>query len=242
MINLLRVTIILLICIVSTTTYSQKKRVIGFDEDDANEEVEEYVYKTSAIKIAPLNFINGNFPIFYEKELSNFGIQVGAGPTFKRYFDIYSEIDYLSNLSVSNFLDPDANNSYSFDIDNYTANVGLYGTLELKYYYSEDGFDGRYFGFKGTYYKYNMTYNFLPENASQDGSSFDEFKTLTFIYGAQIAKENVIYESFFGVGLNWMTRERYAFNNQGLGLNEGSVTHNATPIAVEFGFRVGFQL
>ena len=239
MINYLRSISILFFCLIVTIGFSQKKRVIGFDEDDENEEVEEYVYKSSAIKIAPFNFINGNFPIFFEKEMSNFGLQVGVGPTFKRYFDIYSEINHEDNLTFSSNLAPGSfNNSYSFDLDNTTADLGLYGTVEGKYYYSEDGFDGRYVGVKGTFYKYNITRNTLPNNASLDGSGFDKYKTLTFIWGAQITKEKFIYESFLGVGLNWMTRERYAYSSS----NEGTVTFTGTLLTVDLGFRIGFQL
>jgi len=205
MISNMRSLVLLVFCLIASVSYSQKKRVIEFGEDADNEEIDDYEYATMAIKFAPFNFLNGNFPIYLEKESSNFGLQVGIGPTFKRYFDIYSELDHDDGLTLGEGLPDDLlETSFgpSFNIENTVASIGLYGTLEGKYYYEEDGLDGSYFGIKGTYYKYNLTRK-VDENdffADSDWSGNDKYRTLSFIWGSQIARDLAIYESFLGVG------------------------------------------
>lgn len=245
MINSMRYAILLVFCLIATMSYSQKKRVIEFGEDSDNAEIEEFVYASMAVKLAPFNFLNGNFPIFFEKEASNFGLQIGLGPTFKRYFDIYSELNHSDGLSVSEGLPANIESFIfpSFNIENTTASVGLYATLEGKYYYSEDGLDGSYFGVKGTYYKYNLDDNIeLGSSSTSDRSGFDKYRTLSFIWGSQIARDLAIYESFLGVGLNWMNRQRHVEGNFGGGFQEGDIIYNGTQLVFELGFRVGFQL
>lgn len=211
---------------------------------DEDEQERIYVPSVNAIKIAPLNFIGGTLPIYYERAFSNFSFQIGAGPTFKRFVDFFdpqAERSYDGNIRSDGELDENIA-IYSFSIDNTEAKLGYYYSLEPKYYYSEDGFDGNFVGIKFSEFNYNSNVDGFGSGNELSQSGKDKFRTLAVVFGTQTLGDAFASSYFVGTGVNWAYRETYGYDHiSGPQLIDGSIIYDKVNLHFEVGFRIGLH-
>ena len=113
--------------------------VIHFGADEGNDAEKNSTLRRGIVKIAPLSFVLGYFPVFYEYEIKDWlSLQGGVGLTFK---------PPVSDLQTQIF---DELNSDCTDCDNYRdysyrkGGIGYLLALSPRLYFSSDGMDGSY--------------------------------------------------------------------------------------------------
>lgn len=199
-----------------------------------------------AVKVGVVNFIAGNFPICIEKEYNNFSLLVGAGPTFRRFYNQswwstainedavdYSWGDQYNNGAHSAF--------NSEDEMKYQYTPGYYYVINPRYYYNEEGMEGGYIGFQfdGMQYNYkNQGYGSKAFNKS----GRDRYTDVLFQWGHQSDGDHVVFEWFTGLGIRFKDELRYAYTTGNMGeIVEGTGQIKKSSLRFDIGFRVGFK-
>lgn len=240
-------------------SFAQKKSVIVLggsksSNSSSNSKHTKYQEPSMAIKVGALNFIAGNLPICFEKEYKNFGFLVGAGPTFRRFYDnsFWSTLLDEDGIEYSWGNNPSIGNVYNpFDYayrPKFTYSTGYYLVANPRYYYNEEGMDGGYIGIqivKSQYtYKTSGTsgdYAPSPYSYSKE-SGRDRYTDLTVQWGAQYGENKFIFEWFTGMGIRFKDEQRYAFGFDQLGnVVTGTAVVNKASIHFDLGLRMGFK-
>jgi hypothetical protein len=204
-------------------------------------------YPTMAVKVAALNFIAGNMPLCFEKEHNNFALLVGAGPTFRRFYD---------NSILSGLMD-EGDETYSWGKKEDLYNVhnpfevlgedrkikystGYYFVACPRYYYNEEGLEGGpYIGVQVTMTQYNYKNQNYDETAF-DKAGRDRYTDLMLLIGGNYGGERVIFEWFSGAGIRFKDQQRYAYGfDAGSSLVEGTASIKKASVHFELGLRIG---
>jgi hypothetical protein len=239
--------IALLLTIYANPNSAQNKSIVVLGGGNKSKITKKKNYPSMAVKVGALNFITGNLPICFEKEYKNFGLLVGAGPTFRRFLDnsFWSsllddeEVNYSwgSNQLLSNVYNP-------FGIGErpkFTYSPSYYFVVNPKYYYNEEGMDGGYFGVQLAMSQYsykNQAYN--STIFSEAGR--DRYTDILVQWGAQYGDNKFVFEWYNGLGIRFKDELRYAYAFDLNGdLLEGTAQIKRSSIRYELGMRVGFK-
>lgn len=235
--------------ILKRDTIAPKKsvEVIRFGDDEPEEKAPHD--KLGIIKTAPLTFIIGYLPFFYEREVTDWlGVQGGVGLTFKPAVsnllsEFYSEI-YETDCSTG-----DCGNY--FDYSYRKGKVGLLLSLSPRLYFDNDGLEGSYLAPEIRVYNRRSSAQkpdpSVQYNIERLTDSFDEEKIrytdLMVHYGWQTLYPNLTLELSVGVGIRKISGEW-----QVLQQNDFGYYYSETPKQSEskfhfnIGMRIGFQL
>lgn len=201
------------------------------------------------IKIAPLGFVSGTFPILYEKRVTDFfSFQVGLGLTNKNYART------LTSKSSSNFkiTDPEpyqdngANLSESLYNFNYrTVKMGYLLSVQPRLYFESEGLEGSFLGVSIDYYRYNFQIPGIVFDANnsykQNGAMKDEnekIQDFMVYYGNQILNDKISIEWSSGLGIRNVKGTKYFASQDGF---EGFSTYKQSLFNFNIGFRVGYH-
>lgn len=189
------------------------------------------------IKIAPLGIINGTFPIFYERKLTNFlSIQVGGGLTSKNLVRSLVLKDGNSSLKFTYPTLGGSNSYYDeverlFEFDKRSAGIGYCFSVQPRFYLEDDAPDGSYLGISYEYYRYNFSIPGVSQGATfgelnYNGPTQNEYENISD-YMVQFGRQNV----YDRLTLDWAT---------GIGIRNAKgikyVATSAGPNPVESGF------
>lgn len=257
-----RILLLLILCVIGLSTndlnaqrkkkkkpITEKSEVIVFDD----EEVEPSKSNNGMpliIKTNPFSFIFGKQLLEGELEIADFvSIQAGLGLTFKNQLEgseFYSEIEGDENLYFEN------SPNWQLDITDYYGNesreqkLGFMFSLSPRFFYASDGFEGGYIApsltyTRNNYYALGILPNGQPSNIFSDSENISNLD-FTVRYGYNILYDNLMTESFFGIGI----RNSNA-NRQDIGIENGNYGVKTAEIKtsglrLEMGIRIGFQL
>ncbi len=252
--------------LLTTALYAQE--TVYFKTDKGNSSKRKKKEKVSSelniIKIAPLSFIGGNLPIYYERSITpTFALQVGVGITMKNYINnILSEKDNGGNggnnypSKVINWQDGTLN-TYSDQSDNTNlelnrkSKTGYLFAIEPKIYFENEGLEGTFISFAFNTAKYNNTVNKIKtgtstsSNAVLTSSTFEGYeKVSNFLvnYGNQTLYDHISLEYSVGIGLKKVSALNYAFAQENSGkFIEGVGTTDITTVGYNIAFRVGYH-
>lgn len=180
-------------------------------------------YDDNIIKIAPLGFISGTFPIVYERKIKDFfSVQISAGLTSKNYFrnaiqssgdgirPQYSWGDSYTDISAA---------PYNFDIR--TAKIGTMFSIQPRFYFDSDAPDGNFLGLSVDNYRYNYSIPGITANANsfkQNGADKSEYDNITDFmvhFGKQTVYDKLTFEYTTSIGLRSVSGKRYAAGTNG---------------------------
>ena len=241
----------LLVSLLSLATFpamAQNKKVVvlGSSSSNSSKKRHKNKEKTMAIKVGALNFITGNLPFYFEKEVQNFGLLIGGGPSFRRFYNGSSvssaittaDVSYSwGNQNVSSFYNP-----FSSDIDlKYKYSMGYYFAVSPRYYIQGEGMDGNYVGVQFASMKYNyMNYDYTNTTLNKAGS--DQYNDITLQYGAQSGDDGFVFEYYGGIGVRFKNEQRYAYGYDEMNnIVEGTALHKTTGLVFNLGIRLGFK-
>lgn len=237
----------------SFAQYSNKKdstTVIIFN-DAPNKKSKKKSNEDNIIKIAPLGFLSGAFPLLYERRVTDFlSIQLGAGLTHHNY--VRQLLSGASDPKIT-YPWPD-NNSYIdlaepiYNFDYRKAKMGYTVSVQPRIYFDNDAMEGGFMGLSFDYYKYNFS---IPGAVSKDGSvSFagadkkesETIKDFMVHFGYQTLYDNITLEYSTAIGLRTINGTKYAAwqDNNG-SFMDGLATYKQNPIAFNIGIKVGYH-
>lgn len=260
--------LLLISVLVVTTSFSQKSKsktrskvsddkdveVIDFGNGKNNENSKTiYTYDHAIIKTNPFLIGFGKGLVEYEREINEYmSIQFGVGATFQGAIpqDALDEIfESYNSYCESDQWPEDVCDNYS-DVDYHKQGLGFLVSVQPKFYFDSDGFEGWYIAPVAKYssnpYKARSieeTRNSLIYNNDFDVSERVGYTDLTARIGAQSLFPKLTSEFFLGGGLRLQNADR-----QDIGRDNNFVYRNGkrnikdSSFIFEFGLRFGFQL
>ena len=211
------------------------------------------------IKIAPLGFISGTFPILYEKVITDFfTVQVGAGLTNKDYIRAVfqkasadggdgASISYPwgTNSSYQDVSEPLYNFTYR------TSTMGYMFTIQPRLYFDSNSPEDQFMGISYDYYHYGFSIpGIVPDGAgsyAQTGSPQSEHENISDImvhFGNQTVYDNITVEYTTGIGLRNVSGVKYVadYNYSTNTVDqEGFATYKQTLFNYEIGIKIGYH-
>ncbi len=212
------------------------------------------------IKIAPLSFISGYIPVYFEREINSFfSIQAGLGVTTRNYLKEWvNNLDLDDNEDVKNTWNApgnEGNTSYysATDYSNRKSSLGYYFSIQPRIYFGNEGMEGSFLGVSYDRSRYNATSNKIINGlVTADGQpvfsseTFKENETISDIsanFGTQSLYDRIAVEYTVGLALRTITGRRYAYTNDNLTgqyVDGYSDTKKTTP-ALTFSIKVGYH-
>jgi hypothetical protein len=245
--------------------YSQKKRdpnqrdssIIIFSETPRSAKTSKKLHsgENNVIKIAPLGFLKGSIPIFYERRVNDFfTIQAGAGVTTRNYIrGVWANA--LDNEGSGNkyvYTWKDGGKDYSDEDEIYgfeyrTAKTGYSFSLQPRVYFESEAPDGSFLGLSFDSYRYNFqSMALVGDGSSTRGTkTVDEYEKLNDImvlFGYQNIYDRLSLEYTTGIGIRNIKGEKYAvaMNNNGQYV-DGLANYKKTTVNFEFSIKVGYH-
>ncbi|RYY64156.1 MAG: hypothetical protein EOO12_10440 [Chitinophagaceae bacterium] len=207
--------------------------------------------ENNIVKIAPLGFISGQFPLLYERRLTDvFTIQVGGGLTHRNYIrsafgkslydgensSLIKEYPWSSNSSDYDM----APELYNFDVRK--PKMGYMYRLEPRVYFGGDAPEENYLGFQYNFARYNFSMpGYVASTGEFKGADKDEFETLSDFmvhFGHQWLYDHISMEWSSAIGLRQIKGSKYVVSNNG---QEGFAAYNKSIINFGIGFSVGYH-
>lgn len=231
-------------------TIEPKKQVevIRFGDDDDNDgRKRSSPTGQNIIKTAPLSFILGYFPVFYEREVTDWlGIQAGAGLTFKPAIssiqsEFYNEFGDCEGEDCGNYFD------YSYR----KGKIGYLLALSPRLYFSSDGLDGSYIAPEiRLYQRKSEAQRPDPSNPYELvrlEDEFDEesirFTDLMMHFGWQTLYPNLTLDLSVGLGVRKIKGTWQAVYQDDFGYYYSETPErDESRFRFDVGLRVGFQL
>lgn len=231
-------------------TIEPKKQVevIRFGDDDEPSD-KSSVRGLGIIKTAPLTFILGYVPVFYEREVADWlGIQAGAGITFKpAVSNIQSEL--YGEIFQNNCDGVDCGNYYDYSYRK--GKIGYLFSLSPRLYFGSDGLEESYIAPELRYYRRrsdaqrpdpNSSFELVRLEDEYDAESYS-FTDFMVHYGWQALYPKLSLDISVGVGIrkingNWQEVYQDEF---GFYYSE-TPEHSESRFRFDVGLRVGFQL
>ena len=212
------------------------------------------------VKIAPLSFISGYIPLYFEREITPFfSLQLGAGITTRNYLKEWANnFDFSDNENVKNTWSTPGNegndNYYSSnDFKNRQSALGYYFSIQPRIYFENEGMDGSFIGISYDRFRYNSSsYKIINGSFGTDGnpvfssSTFKEYENVSdvsAIFGTQSLYDHIAIEYSAGIALRNVSGRRYAYTNDrnsGQYIDGYSDSKKTTP-AFTFSIKVGYH-
>ena len=247
--------LILMAVLVSINLFAQKKKdyrdsttVIVFSQSTKPSSVTGKKHKisgeTNIIKIAPLGFISGTFPVYYERAITDFfSVQGGLGLTSRNY---YRQIGFTDN--GYNFTDSSGNNDIAdalYNFDHRTAKLGFMFALQPRFYFDSDGMDGSFFGVGYSTRRYNFDEQGVKSVDGTFGgpvhSEHENLSDLFAVFGYQVLHDRISFESTFEAGITNVKGIKYtAYNESGV-LSDGFQSYTQSKFYINWGIKVGYH-
>jgi hypothetical protein len=235
-------------------TFSQTRKkvdsstVIIFNEGGTQTSKKKRSSESNIIKIAPLGFLSGTFPLLYERRFTDFfSIQVAGGLTARNYvrnaFQKETEIEYKYPWNDT-YTDQSAP---AHDMENRKAKMGFMGSIQPRIYFASEGLDGSFLGLSFDYYRYNFEIPGLTGSGgsyTQNGSpksEYENIKDFMVHFGYQTLYDNISLEYTTAIGLRNTMGSKYAAGYNGSQLIEGFATYKQSAINFNIGIKVGYH-
>lgn len=260
--------VLVLFMITGATIYAQNDRegkqrdssIIIFSETprEGKSAKKHHAGENNIIKIAPLGFLKGSIPIYYERRIADFfTIQAGVGVTTRNY------IRGLMVNSLGSQDESDNNSDYTwsggYTGDNYGADDGLFDftyrtakpgymiSLQPRIYFDSEAPDGGFLAVSFDSYKYNFESQMLKGDGSSNRSKntmkeYEKLNDIMVLFGAQAVHDRITVEYTAGIGVRNIKGEKYATAMDGNGKYiDGIANYKKTTLNVELSIKVGFH-
>jgi len=245
----------------SKKTRKDSTVVIIFNDNSNGDEKKKSTGEDNIVKIAPLGFINGTFPIYFERRINDFfTVQGGVGLTSRNYMrswirqaanvdfgtdNEYKDMVYPWDPSLGLYDEADR----TFDFTHRKANLGFMVSVQPRLYFESDAPDGAFLGLSFDYGRYNfsipgMVYNTNTFSWEHKGATKKEYENLSdfmVYWGYQSIFDKLTVEYTTGLGFRSVKGEKYAFNSSGTTPTEGFATYKQSTFNFNIGIKVGYH-
>jgi hypothetical protein len=206
------------------------------------------------IKIAPLGFITGAFPLAYERKITDFlSVQVGGGLTYKNYVrGVFKKEGESDNIHVQYPWGGDNYSDMGGSIYNYDfrkAKMGYLYSIQPRFYYESEALDGFFIGLSYDFYRYNFESKGLTATSGGGyehlGSMKSEHENITDYmvhFGQQVVNDRLTLEYSTGIGIRKVKGEKYAATTtSGGSILEGNAVYSESIINFGISFKLGYH-
>ena len=240
------------------TTHGQQTVYFSNDTSSISKKKKKSSAETNIIKIAPLSFLFGILPVFYERRISDlFSIQAGAGITIKNYMK--DVVDQLEIGKVENedytFKWNGGNEGYIYDFASETQKpkikTGTFFSVQPRVYFDAEAMDGYYMGisYENTSYKFSSrsivtggsTSNPVSYNSNYV-NEYDKYADIAVHFGGQTIYDRLSVEYSLGAAIRSKSSRRYiyGYDNNGNYIDGFADLKKSIPVGL-FSFRVGYH-
>jgi len=205
----------------------------------------------NTIKIAPLGFVSGTFPIYVERVINDFfTVQGGMGITSRNYVrntfqtvsDNFIEPVYpWSQNSLTDQVDP------ALNFDNRKSSLGFLFSVQPRIYFESDAPDGSYMSVSYDFYRYNFSIPGLVGN-QYIGSKKKEHENISDLmvwFGYQDVYDRISIDYSTGLGIRNVKGSKYYYaedNSTGTTISfEGFAPYKQTLFNFNIGIKVGYH-
>ncbi len=223
--------------------------VIIFNQSSSEKKKHKKSGEDNIIKIAPLGFVSGTFPVLYERSLTEYlGLQVGIGLTNKNYFRTATtqdadNIKYTYPAPYENTYDDVSEHIYKFNYRQ--VKMGYMLSVQPRLYFESDGLEGSFLGLSLDYYRYNFQIPGIVADGinsyKQTGSMKDENENIQDFmvhFGNQALNDKISIEWTTALGIRNVSGNKYFATQSGF---EGISTYKQTVFNFNIGFKVGYH-
>lgn len=256
----------LLFTFTSALTFAQKDTTVIVDlpHHQYDKKHKKSVGEDNTIKIAPLGFVSGTFPIYFERVISDFfTVQGGLGITSRNY--IRNAFQTVSD----NFIEPAypwSQNSLNdqadaaLDFGNRKSSLGFLFSVQPRIYFESDAPDGSYMSVSYDFYRYNFTIpgiidinaadNTIPhqynyQHAGKQKKEHENISDLMVWFGYQDVYDRISIDYSTGLGIRNVKGSKYYFaedySTGGLTNLEGYAPYKQTLFNFNIGIKVGYH-
>ena len=201
------------------------------------------------IKIAPLGFIGGVFPLLYERKINDFfSVEVAGGLTHRNY--IRGAFMKEGGVEIKEY--PWGENGYdeaeeTGSYDYRKAQMGYMFRVMPKIYFEDDAPDGNYIGLQYNYLKYKSTiprFTKGTDSYNHNGAEMSEYENITdymVYFGRQIVNDRITIESSSGIGLRKVKGMKYVATTDNGGVVDGLAPYSQSTINFGITFTLGYH-
>lgn len=210
---------------------------------------------SNIIKIAPLGFLSGTYPILYERRITDFFTVQGAlgftGRDLIRDGIQNAGSDEGSSLKTqyswgAGYTDV---SSSAYDFTYRTAKMGTMFSIQPRFYFDNEAPEGSYFGLSFDYYRYNFSIPGVVGNSAnytQTGAPKSEYDNITdfmVLFGNQFIYDRLTFDSYTAIGLRGVKGSRYAAGTSGASnpILESTSTIKQNILNFNIGIKVGYH-
>jgi hypothetical protein len=225
--------------------------VIIFNQSSTNSgEKKSRSGENNIIKIAPLGFVSGTFPILFERSFTDFfSVQFSGGLTSKNYSRSAftkegSSIKYT--FPWDNDMNDQSEKLHSFDFRK--PAMGYMASIQPRVYFESEGLEGSFLGLSFDYYKYNFQIPGMTNtngDFKQNGAMQNESETLKDFmvhFGNQTLYDRISFEYSTALGIRNVDGSKYvATQTSSTGFREGFATYKQTVFNFNIGLKVGYH-
>ena len=212
----MKLTYLFISILMCNVAFSQEPRVITFDseqEKNSNNNSEKNIIKISLFEI-----ISGDFPLYYERVLSDkFSLEGSVGITFG---------DYIGGLFLDDFssIDNSSNSNYGFS---FSASLRFYPIEILEEFYIAPEFKYRKYNWEREYSDMSGISNLYAENRTYAMPRIN--LGYSFFYDNQL-----IFDYYVGIGMNNITENRYDYETNNI--SESKLRRPRVHIGLKIGY------
>jgi hypothetical protein len=204
----------------------------------------------NVVKIAPLGFITGIFPVFYERKINDFfSVQLGAGLTGRNYLrGAINKASTDGNSNSINLVYPanvntDATEAlYSYNYR--TAGMGYMFSIQPRLYFDNDALDGTFMAISYDYYHYTSSIPGFTSDGVYSGPTENEHENISDFmvhFGEQTVYDRLTLEYTTGIGLRNVSGIKYVADDSTNPPIDGFATYKQTVFNFSVGLKVGYH-
>lgn len=230
--------------------------IIIFNQGSSTHKPAKHIGENNIIKIAPLGFLSGTFPLLYERRITDFfSVQVSGGGTGKDY----SRAAFQQNENVINPQYPSGSTDYDniseglFNFNFRKAAPGYMFSIQPRLYFASEALEGSFMGLSYDYYQYNFNIPaVVASSTSPDGSGYTqtgaiqkEHENVTDYmvhFGYQSVYDRLTFEYTTAIGMRNVSGVEYVATPDGSGgVSDGFATYTQHILNFNMGIKVGYH-
>lgn len=226
--------------------------VIFFNENKSERTERKKTGEANIVKIAPLGFISGTYPILFERVITNFfSVQVGAGLTGKNFWR--GAINKTGGNSIKwdgEYESADDRADLLFNFDHRTSAMGYMFTVQPRVYFESEAPDGSFMAISYDYYNYKFSIPGLVDDGSGDwehkGAAKSEHENISDImvhFGYQTVYDRLTAEYTTAIGIRNVKGTKYVgysdFNTGAF--TEGFAGYKQSVFNFGIGIKIGYH-
>ncbi len=227
--------------------------VVNLDHKQYDKNHKKPTGEENTIKIAPLGFTSGTFPVYYERIINDFlTVQAGIGATSRNY--IRTAIQSVDDIAPTY---PWSDNIYTdmvepaLDMANRKPVLGYMFSVQPRLYFESDPPDGGYLGISYDFYRYNLSIpgiinnNGIYQYKGPEKKEHENISDFMVCFGYQDVYDRLSLDYSMGLGIRNVKGSKYYYAEDNsttpATIIEGFAPYKQSLFNFNIGIKVGYH-